>query len=304
MSNVRAAATASSRSSPTIWDLLASALSQEAAPGRSVEQFPLIRDASKCIKCMRCVQVCDKIQGAAHLGCRQAPAREPQWTYRSSRKHQGSPTVRLLRPVHHPLSRSARCDERDDTDHAVPDARQTRSASTVVQVAPAVRAAWGGVLRPRAGAGHAGASGLPRCVELGFDYVFDTNFSADLTIMEEGSEFLARACTHRGRVCLADVHLLLPRLGAVRQGPVSRSCRSTCPRQNPRSRCSARWSPRATLPKRSASTRKTYACHLRHAVHVQKGGSRASDDARCLRRSGCGRGYRRARARAACSAAR
>ncbi len=31
--------------------------------------FPLIRDASKCIKCMRCVQVCDKIQGLQHLGC-------------------------------------------------------------------------------------------------------------------------------------------------------------------------------------------------------------------------------------------
>ena len=67
--------------------------------------------------------------------------------------------------------------------------------TTVVQVAPAVRAAWAEYfgLRPEQAAPGVLASALR---ELGFDYVFDTNFSADLTIMEEGSEFIERF-THR-----------------------------------------------------------------------------------------------------------
>ncbi|MEG2433950.1 MAG: [Fe-Fe] hydrogenase large subunit C-terminal domain-containing protein, partial [Acinetobacter sp.] len=56
---------------------------------------------------------------------------------------------------------------------------------TVVQVAPAVRAAWGealGLSREEATPGRLAAT----LKTIGFDYVFDTNFAADLTIMEEG----------------------------------------------------------------------------------------------------------------------
>ncbi len=61
----------------------------------------------------------------------------------------------------------------------------------VVQVAPAVRAAWGESfgLSPEVATEKRMAAALRR---IGFDYVFDTNFSADLTIMEEGTEFLER----------------------------------------------------------------------------------------------------------------
>ena len=80
--------------------------------------------------------------------------------------------------------------ERDDTQKAF-DALADPEKITVVQIAPAVRAAWGEAL------------GLPRELAtvnrmaaalraLGFDYVFDTNFSADLTIMEESAELIAR----------------------------------------------------------------------------------------------------------------
>ena len=50
---------------------------------------------------------------------------------------------------------------------------------------------------------------------MGVDYVFDTNFAADLTIMEEGTEFIERF-THPGARTMADVHQLLPRLDALR----------------------------------------------------------------------------------------
>ncbi len=67
--------------------------------------------------------------------------------------------------------------------------------TTVVQVAPAVRVAWAEEmgLTPGPAATKKMVSALKR---LGFHYVFDTNFAADLTIMEEGSEFVERF-THR-----------------------------------------------------------------------------------------------------------
>ena len=102
------------------------------------KEFPLIRDSSKCIKCMRCVQVCEKVQS---LGVWDAIA---------------------------------------DPDKIV-----------VAQVAPAVRTAWGeefGLSDKEATVGKI----LDALKRMGVDYAFDTTFSADLTIMEEGTEFLHR----------------------------------------------------------------------------------------------------------------
>ncbi len=65
------------------------------------------------------------------------------------------------------------------------------SIITIVQIAPAVRAAWGeslGISREFATVNRLVAA----LRKMGFDYIFDTNFSADLTIMEEGSEFLEK----------------------------------------------------------------------------------------------------------------
>ena len=84
---------------------------------------------------------------------------------------------------------------RDDT-MKVFDALNDPEKITVVQVAPAVRAAWGedfGLTREEATVGR-----MTACLKaIGFDYVFDTDYSADLTIMEEGSEFIERM-THPG----------------------------------------------------------------------------------------------------------
>lgn len=62
---------------------------------------------------------------------------------------------------------------------------------TVVQIAPSVRAVWGeplGLEREFATVKRLVAA----MRRMGFDYIFDTNFTADLTIMEEGSEFLQK----------------------------------------------------------------------------------------------------------------
>ena len=86
--------------------------------------------------------------------------------------------------------------ERDDTGKVF-DALADPKKITVVQVAPAVRSAWAEHfhLDPKFATAQRMVTALK---QMGFDYVFDTNFAADLTIMEEGSEFVRRF-THRGK---------------------------------------------------------------------------------------------------------
>ena len=162
-------------------------------PERSVIDLdaPLIREAGKCIKCMRCVQICDKVQDM-HI-----------WDVAGT----GSRTTvdvsfnRLLKDTdctycgqcvtHCPTGALT---ARDDTN-AVFRALEDPNITTVIQVAPAVRVAWAesfGLDPAQATTGRMVAA-LRR---VGFDYVFDTNFAADLTIMEEGSEFLQRFTHH------------------------------------------------------------------------------------------------------------
>ena len=71
---------------------------------------------------------------------------------------------------------------------------------TIVQIAPAVRAAWGeslGLRREEATIEKLGDAFR----RMGADYVFDTDFAADLTIMEEASEFLERL---HHKMCIRD----------------------------------------------------------------------------------------------------
>ena len=152
---------------------------------------PLIREAGKCIKCMRCVQVCDRVQDM-HI-----------WDVAGT----GSRTTvdvsfnRLLKETdctycgqcvtHCPTGALT---ARDDTN-AVLDALEDPNITTVIQVAPAVRVAWAESfgLDPAFATTGRMVAALRR---VGFDYIFDTNFTADLTIMEEGSEFLQRFTHH------------------------------------------------------------------------------------------------------------
>ena len=147
--------------------------------------LPLLRRNSRCISCLRCVNVCDRMQGMkvwdllglgghAKVGVREGKTiPEVNCTF----------CGQCI--THCPVSA---LNERDDTQRfrsAVLDPRKT----VVLQVAPAVRAAWGDGLGLPAGTATEGrlVAALRR---LGVNYVFDTNFAADLTIMEEGNEFL------------------------------------------------------------------------------------------------------------------
>ena len=149
--------------------------------------FPLYHDYKKCIKCMRCIQICDKVQS---LGIWDLAGTGSRTTIDVSHNRviKDSDCALCGQCITHCPVGGLR--ERDDTQRAFA-ALADPDKITVVQVAPAVRAAWGealGLTREEATMERLIAT-LRR---LGFNYVFDTNFTADLTIMEEGNEFLRR----------------------------------------------------------------------------------------------------------------
>ena len=154
---------------------------------------PVVRFENRCIKCMRCIQVCDKIQGMGIWDVMGTGSRTTVGV--SGARHLGDSDCTFCGQcvTHCPVGG---LQERDDTD-VVLDALADPDVITVVQMAPAVRAAWAEHfgLDPKFATARRMVSGLK---QMGFDYVFDTNFTADLTIMEEGSEFIERF-THRDR---------------------------------------------------------------------------------------------------------
>ena len=148
---------------------------------------PVIREASKCIKCMRCIQVCDKVQTLSIWDVSGTGVRT-MVDVSGNRVMKDSDCALCGQCITHCPTGGLR--ERDDTQRAFA-ALADPDKITVVQVAPAVRTAWGeafGLPREQATMGRMAAA-LRR---LGFRYIFDTNFTADLTIMEEGSEFFRR----------------------------------------------------------------------------------------------------------------
>src|SRR5665647_770399 len=147
----------------------------------------ITRDMSKCILCRRCVTVCNEIQGTGILNAQNRgfntvigpamdlPIGEVNCAFC------GQCTV--VCPV-------GALKETDSIDK-VWDILNDKSKRRIVQVAPAIRVAIGEEFGYEPGTSLTGKL-VAALHALGFDDVFDTNFAADLTIMEEGTEFLDR----------------------------------------------------------------------------------------------------------------
>ena len=152
---------------------------------------PLIRENNKCVMCMRCIQICEKVQTVNIWDLLGTGSRAMVDVSRNRRIKDTECTYCGQCITHCP---TAAIRERDDTGR-VYDAIDDENIVTVVQVAPAVRAAWAERygLDAEFATPRRMAAALRR---IGFDYVFDTDFTADLTIMEEGSEFIEKL-THK-----------------------------------------------------------------------------------------------------------
>ena len=151
------------------------------------KNFPLIRDSSKCIKCMRCIQVCDKMQTLSVWDLHGTGARTTVNVTGYKKIEEADCSLCGQRITHCPVGALS---ERDDTSKfwdAIADPEKT----VVVQIAPAVRTAWGEVFGLKDKDATVGKI-VDALKKMGADYVFDTSFSADLTIMEEANEFVHR----------------------------------------------------------------------------------------------------------------
>ncbi len=172
------------------FDLLDNPYEKELPAGKLAwwdQDFPLIRDASKCIKCMRCIQVCDKFQSMKVWDLMATGGRTRVDVAGNISISEADCALCGQCITHCPTGALMARSDIERVQNAIDDP----DTITIVQIAPAVRTAWGESLGlpPEKATVNLMASALR---ELGFDYVFDTSFTADLTIMEEGYEFLHR----------------------------------------------------------------------------------------------------------------
>lgn len=157
------------------------------SPHKTEYSAAIVRNMNKCIYCRRCESMCNDIQTVGALAAVNrgfmstiSPAfekdlRESECTYCGQ--------CVAVCPV-------GALTEVDQTNRLLNDLADPEK-TVIVQTAPAVRAALGEEFGYPAGTSVTGKM-VAALRELGFDKVFDTDFAADLTIMEEGSELLDR----------------------------------------------------------------------------------------------------------------
>jgi len=179
---------------------------------KDLSSASVIRDPDKCILCGRCVRICSEIQKVNALGY----------------SHRGFKTV--VMPAYNMPFKDSVCTACGQCINVCPTAAFVeknftqelfrklgdKSLIKVVQIAPSVRAAIGEAFGLEPGRQfEKELAAVSR--KLGFDYVFDTQFSADMTIMEEASEFLERfqgkgklpmitSCSSAWMKCLEQFH--------------------------------------------------------------------------------------------------
>ena len=147
----------------------------------------IVRNMDKCIFCRRCESVCNEVQTVGALGAVRrgfnttiAPAFDKKLS-ESECTYCGQCVA--VCPV-------GALTERDHTNRLLEDLEDPDKV-VLVQTAPAVRVALGEAFGMEPGTIVTGKM-VTALRELGFNYVFDTDFAADLTIMEEGAEVLDR----------------------------------------------------------------------------------------------------------------
>lgn len=147
----------------------------------------LVRDDSKCILCGRCVAVCSETQTVNAINFSGRGIRTRITTF-MDRGLANSPCVQCGQcSVVCPTGAITEKDQSQEVFSALVDPR----LSVIVQTAPAIRASLGEALGMKPGSLVTGKM-VAALRRLGFSKVFDTQFTADLTIMEEGTEFIQR----------------------------------------------------------------------------------------------------------------
>ena len=164
----------------------------------------LVRNSGKCIKCRRCSRVCADIQGVGSL----FPQERGFSTFIGPAFSQDLDQVPCVQcgqcAAVCPVSAIIERRHIDDVWAALDDPTK----HVIVQTAPAIRASLGECFDNPPGTLVTGKM-VTALRRMGFNGVFDTNFTADLTIIEEGTELLSRlraAIVERKQVALPPIH--------------------------------------------------------------------------------------------------
>lgn len=146
-----------------------------------------VRDNNKCVQCQRCIRACDELQGVGALGN----------LFKGDSTIVGSAFNKPIAEIvcihcgqcvaHCPTGALHEKYFIDDVWKAIDDPRRI----VAIQTAPAIRAALGEEFGYPPGTRVTGKMATALRL-MGFDYVFDTQFAADLTVLEEGHELLGR----------------------------------------------------------------------------------------------------------------
>ncbi len=154
---------------------------------QDLSNHSIIRDQSKCIKCNRCVEMCQEVQTVAALS------------------HAHRSTNYSITPAYNKSLAETNCifcgqcvsicpvgalREREEIDNVI-DAIYDPNIHVIAQIAPAVRVSIGEEFGYNPSVNVEGKL-ISALKQVGFDKIFDTNFTADLTIIEEGHELISR----------------------------------------------------------------------------------------------------------------
>ncbi|HSL93328.1 MAG TPA: NADH-dependent [FeFe] hydrogenase, group A6 [Bacillota bacterium] len=154
----------------------------------------IVRNPDKCINCRRCIDACHEVQG---IGLLYTQGRGKSTVVQTEMEKDLSEIPCVLCGQCLQACPVGAISEVDDTER-VWEALGDPTKHVVVQTAPAIRVAIGEEFGLEPGAVVTGQL-VSALRMLGFDAVFDTDFTADLTIIEEGHEFIDRL-TNQGRL--------------------------------------------------------------------------------------------------------
>ena len=147
----------------------------------------IVLDPSKCVVCGRCVDICQNVQNVWALSYLNRGL-ATKITGANDAKLADTPCIKCGQcAVHCPTGAIVEYDETQKVWDMIKD----KETVTIVQIAPAVRVALGEEFGYEFGA-NVTEKIYAALRRIGFDKVFDTNFGADLTIIEEASEFVKR----------------------------------------------------------------------------------------------------------------